>query len=120
MIVVVDQANVVTWTWVHRHRVVRGGWFQGSRGDSGVPFILNRRRFPVKQSYAITINKAQDQTLRKVGIYLPHRVVTHGQLYVAVSRARSFSGLKFMLTTKCTQDVPCYTDNIVYKSALKT
>jgi len=34
-------------------------------------------------------NKAQGQTLDHVGIYQPDPVFSHGQLYVAMSRARS-------------------------------
>ena len=35
-----------------------------------LPFTLTRRQFPIKASYAMTINKSQGQTLTKVGIYL--------------------------------------------------
>ena len=88
--------------------------------DSGLPFTLNRKQFPVKLSYAVTIIKSQGQTLSKVGIFLPTPVFTHGQLYVAASRVRSYSGLHFMLghTDKSSDDIPCYTDNVVYRSAL--
>jgi len=40
------------------------------------------------------INKAQDQTMKKVGIYMYEPVFSHGQLNVASSRARSFDQLK--------------------------
>lgn len=39
----------------------------------------------------MTINKAQGQTFERVGIYLPQPVFSHGQLYVAFSRARAMS-----------------------------
>ena len=42
----------------------------------------------------MSINKAQGQTLRKIGIDLRKDVFTHGQLYVALSRVRSEQGLK--------------------------
>ncbi|XP_062224660.1 uncharacterized protein LOC133923271 [Phragmites australis] len=34
------------------------------------PFTLQRRQYPIRLSYAMTINKSQGQTLSKVGIYL--------------------------------------------------
>jgi hypothetical protein len=51
------------------------------------PFTLQRRQFPLQLAFAMTINKAQGQTMKIVGIYLHERVFTHGQLYVALSRA---------------------------------
>ena len=62
--------------------------------DSGLPFTLKRRQFPLRPSYAMTINKSQGQTLTNVAIYLKENVFTHGQLYVAMSRVKSKSNLK--------------------------
>ena len=42
------------------------------------PFTLNRRQFPIKVCYAMTINKSQGQTLSNVGVYLKKKVFTHG------------------------------------------
>jgi ATP-dependent DNA helicase PIF1 len=50
------------------------------------PFTRRRRQFPVRLAFAMTINKSQGQTFRKVGVFLPHHVFTHGQLYVAFSK----------------------------------
>ncbi|KAK8947047.1 hypothetical protein KSP39_PZI007285 [Platanthera zijinensis] len=52
-------------------------------------FELTRKQFPVRLSFALTINKSQDQTIRNVGIYLPNHVFSHGQLYVALLRGVS-------------------------------
>ncbi|XP_059167460.1 ATP-dependent DNA helicase PIF1-like [Physella acuta] len=62
--------------------------------DSGLPFELKRRPFPLKLAFAMTINKSQGQTLDKVGLYLSTPVFGHGQLYVAFSRARRSADVK--------------------------
>jgi ATP-dependent exoDNAse (exonuclease V) alpha subunit len=43
-----------------------------------MPFTLRRHQFPVRLAFAMTINKAQGQTLKMVGIFLPKPVFTHG------------------------------------------
>ncbi|KAL6581116.1 hypothetical protein OROMI_007039 [Orobanche minor] len=61
------------------------------------PIPFKRYQFPIKLCFAITINKAQGQTLDRVGIYLPQPVFSHGQLYVALSRARTSSSVKIFI-----------------------
>ena len=65
--------------------------------ESSWPFKLIRRQFPFIVSYAMTINKSQGQSLEHVGLYLPHRVFSHGQLYVALSRVKRKDGLHILI-----------------------
>jgi ATP-dependent DNA helicase PIF1 len=44
------------------------------------------------------IRESQKQTFQKIGILLRQPVFTHGQLYVAASRVRSFNGLRFYIS----------------------
>ena len=62
--------------------------------DPDLPFKLRRLQFPVSLSFAMTINKSQGQTFDVVGVDLRNPVFSHGQLYVALSRARHLSSLK--------------------------
>jgi hypothetical protein len=50
------------------------------------PFTWRRRQFPVRVAFAMTINRAQGQTLQRCGVWLQSPVFGHGQLYVACSR----------------------------------
>ena len=49
--------------------------------------MIMRKQFPIQLCFAMTINKAQGQSWDVVGIDLRIPAFTHGQLYVALSRA---------------------------------
>ena len=85
------------------------------------PFRFKRKQFPVRVSFAMTINKAQGQTIPHVGVYLPNPVFSHGQLYVAMSRATARSRLKVLAATtndEISELDGTLTKNIVYKEVL--
>lgn len=89
--------------------------------DDMFPFRFKRKQFPIRLCFAMTINKAQGQTIPNVGVYLPNPVFSHGQLYVALSRATSRNNLK-VLVAPVKDDiftrVGTFTKNIVYKDVL--
>jgi ATP-dependent DNA helicase PIF1 len=51
-----------------------------------VHFQFKRNKFPIRLSFAMTINKAQGQTISNVGIFLPDAVFS-SVIYVALSEA---------------------------------
>ncbi|WZY79814.1 ATP-dependent DNA helicase pif1-like [Brassica napus] len=86
--------------------------------DTKFPFRMRRRQFPVTLAFAMTINKSQGQTLESVGLFLPRPVFSHGQLYVALSRVKSRSGLKILITGK-EGKMQTKTLNVVYKQVFQ-
>nr|XP_017255632.1 PREDICTED: uncharacterized protein LOC108225307 [Daucus carota subsp. sativus] len=82
--------------------------------ETKLPFKLIRKQMPLQICYSMTINKAQGQSLQRVGLYLPKSVFTHGQMYVAVSRVTSPEGLKMFIDSD--HGVPTnVTRNVVYQ-----
>lgn len=84
---------------------------QLSPTDAGLPFTLRRRQFPVRPAFAVTINKAQGQTLERAGVLLEEPVFSHGQLYVAASRCGNPDNIRFFVDNS-------QTANVVYTEVL--
>ncbi len=68
--------------------------FAISPEQSGLPFSIRRRQLPMIPAFAVTVHKAQGQTLTRVGIYITTPMFTHGQLYTALSRTRGWSNIR--------------------------
>ncbi|XP_065835787.1 uncharacterized protein [Oscarella lobularis] len=77
--------------------------------DSTVSF--KRLQFPVRLSFAMTINKSQGQTLKTVGLCLSTKCFAHGQFYVACSRVSSPNNLYVFSESPKTA-------NVVYREVL--
>lgn len=75
-------------------------------------FEFKRIQFPVRLAFAMTINKAQGQSLEVCGLNLINPCFAHGQLYVACSRVGKPSALFIHTTDRKTK-------NIVYPKALE-
>lgn len=90
-----------------------------------LPFSFQRTQFPLIPAFAMTINKSQGQTFERVGLLLRRPVFTHGQMYVAASRVRSFDGLRIYVSDTSDQghlhsddDSRVFTKNIVYREVI--
>jgi ATP-dependent DNA helicase PIF1 len=64
--------------------------------DQMFPFQFKRKQFPIRLSFAMTVNKSQGQTIPNVGVYLSAPVFSHRQLYVAISRATARTNIKIL------------------------
>ena len=81
------------------------------------PFEWQRRQFPVRSAFAMTINKSQGQTLKHAGVWLRGDVFTHGQLYVVCSRVSTPDNLYFALMSD-SNNATNTTQNVVFKEVL--
>ena len=94
-------------------------FFQPS--DADLPFNLKRYQFPFRLAYSMTINKSQGQTFSSVGIFLDRSCFSHGQLYVALSRGRSFESLSILAYPDHNQghfENAFFTKNVVHQRVL--
>lgn len=80
------------------------------------PVAFRRHQFPVKLAWAMTFNRSQGQTLDMVGLDLSHPPFAAGQLYVGLSRVRSWDRIKVRLPEEVRQSRK--TRNVVYKEVL--
>jgi len=82
--------------------------------EGELPFILTRKQFPIRLSFAMTINKSQGQTLGIVGLDLHTTAFSHGHPYVAMSRVTDVANLAIFQVPALSST----TTNIVYPELL--
>ncbi len=63
-----------------------------------LPFKIRRQQFPVKLAFSLSINKAQGQSVKWVGIDIRVPVFSHGQLYVALSRVTHNQNIRVLFS----------------------
>jgi ATP-dependent DNA helicase PIF1 len=83
--------------------------------NAQIPFQLCRLQFCVRNAFSMSVNKAQGQSLKYVGLDFHSPVFTHGQFYVAVSRATSVNRIKAIWDPKFPNPV---TKNHVFPEVL--
>jgi hypothetical protein len=67
--------------------------FSISPDQSGLPFTITRRQYPMIPAYCLSVHKAQGQTIKVCGLIFESDPFTHGQLYAALSRVAAWSCL---------------------------
>ena len=78
-----------------------------------LPVQFKRLQFPIRLAFAITINKAQGQSLEKSGIDRNTDCFSHGQLYVACSRVGKPDNLSIWTDNETAK-------NVVYSQVLRS
>ena len=105
------EARILGGTFADQLRVIPRIKLSSTEGK--LPFIISRRQFPIRLSFAMTVNKSQGQSFSFVGIDLQMPVFTHGQLYVALSRVTTVNGISVLLPPNQSE-----TENIIYPEVL--
>jgi hypothetical protein len=131
-------------TEIHEHYIkarILSGQFEGEfafitridqkhEATTSFPFAFTRRQFPIRLAFAFTINRAQGQTLELSGLFLDQPCFSHGQLYVSLSRVRSFNSIRVFVVDltaeKGPQGIlhakagkPTFTQNVVFHQVLR-
>ena len=102
------ESNILTWPFKGEDILIP----QIPMIPTDTSFQFKRLQSPIRLAFAITINKAQGQSLELCGLYLHTDCFSHGQLYVACSRVGNPDNL-FIYTETGT------TKNIVYPQVLE-
>lgn len=106
------EGRILGGAWNGERRLIPRIKLTSKEGD--YPWILTRKQFPVRVCFAMTINKSQGQSLSIVGLDLSEPCFSHGQLYVALSRARDVQRLAVLYPSGADR----YTVNVVYPEVL--
>ena len=105
-----------------RHCITRINFeFKSNAAQTALRFQL-----PLRAAYALTIHKIQGQTMQFVGLDLRRSPFSHGQLYVALGRARSSgpnhadanAGILALVDSKHIAGNVAHTRNIVWTELL--
>lgn len=88
-----------------------------NQDDSTVQF--KRKQFPIRLAFALTVNKSQGQTIKKVAFLVDSPLFSHGHLYTAMSRVNNRNNFKIMVeSTNHKNKINFFVNNIVYKEIL--
>ncbi|XP_049548103.1 uncharacterized protein LOC125959327 [Anopheles darlingi] len=88
--------------------------------DSSMPFQIRRKQFPVQVCFAMTVHKAQGQSLLHLGLYLPTEVFAHGHFYVALSRVTSRPNITVLILDPKRENADgVAAKNVVYQEVVR-
>ena len=79
-----------------------------------------RKQFPLRLSYAITVNKSQGQEYERVLYDVREDAFAHGHTYVAFSRSKRYDTLKLYCGEENIQNNCPFVLNVVYKDLISS
>jgi hypothetical protein len=92
------------------------------RTPYGKSFEMIRTQFPLRLAYCMTFNKSQGQEFDQVLLDVREPPFAHGHLYVAMSRIRHYSNIRFFIQNDTTKtqliDNKPTSDNVTYPEIL--
>jgi hypothetical protein len=77
-------------------------------------YTVMRKQLPLRLAYATTFHSCQGLTLDRVALDFRMNIFAHGQLYTALSRVRTSTDARILLTDHTNTTV----DNVVYHQLL--
>ena len=93
--------------------------------DYGESYQMMRCQFPLRLAYCVTHSKSQSQTFQKVLLDCRQEPLTHGHLYMAVSRVGDCDNIKLFVTSEQLHQSPLLhstevpvTTSVVYHKVL--
>jgi len=70
--------------------------YNKEKGEMGKEVVGTFTQYPIKLAWAVTIHKSQGHTFDNIIINLGNGAFSHGQVYVALSRCRTFEGISLV------------------------
>ncbi|WP_321285363.1 AAA family ATPase [uncultured Sunxiuqinia sp.] len=94
-----DNEKIVVNIDGHKYQVEKESWkeveyvLNRETGEFDEKIIAGFTQYPIQLSYAMTIHKSQGKTFDKITVDVGTGAFAHGQVYVALSRCKSLSGI---------------------------
>ncbi|WP_346863881.1 DEAD/DEAH box helicase [uncultured Draconibacterium sp.] len=95
----IDSQKIVVNINGRKHNVEKESWneveyvLNNETGEFEEKNIAGFTQYPMQLSYAMTIHKSQGKTFDKITVDVGTGAFAHGQVYVALSRCKSLSGI---------------------------